>query len=111
MRAYFVVGGRIASERTLPPGGGAALEVEAGLAAARRTAGPDTAAPPGSLEELLLVGTFLRRPPPELRVVRLDRETILRTARSLAAVHAEPPHPPARRRTPDPPHGPALFET
>ena len=36
VRAVFVAGGRIAAERTLPPGGGAALEVEAGLAAASR---------------------------------------------------------------------------
>ena len=36
VRAFFVAGGGIAAERTLPPGGGAALEVEAGLAAARR---------------------------------------------------------------------------
>ena len=34
VRAFFVAGGRVAAERTLPPGGGAALEVEAGLAAA-----------------------------------------------------------------------------
>src|SRR5262249_14523749 len=36
VRAHFVAGGRVASERTLPPGGGAALEIEAGLAAALR---------------------------------------------------------------------------
>ena len=36
VRAHFVAGGRVAAERTLPPGGGAALEVEAGLAASRR---------------------------------------------------------------------------
>ncbi len=36
VRAVFVAGGRVAAERTLPPGGGAALEIEAGLAAANR---------------------------------------------------------------------------
>src|SRR5204862_3151181 len=36
VRALFVAGGRIAAERTLPPGGGAALEVEVGLTAGRR---------------------------------------------------------------------------
>jgi DNA polymerase-3 subunit epsilon len=70
VRALFVAGGRVAAERTLPPGGGAALEVEAGLAAARRPGEPD-------LDELLLVDSFLRRPPPELRVAPLRREAIL----------------------------------
>jgi DNA polymerase III epsilon subunit family exonuclease len=73
VRALFVAGGRVAAERTLPPGGGAALEVEAGLAAARRPGEPD-------LDELLLVDSFLRRPPPELRVAPLRREEILRAA-------------------------------
>jgi DNA polymerase-3 subunit epsilon len=70
VRALFVAGGRVAAERTLPPGGGAALEVEAGLAATRRPGEPD-------LDELLLVDSFLRRPPPELRVAPLRREAIL----------------------------------
>jgi DNA polymerase-3 subunit epsilon len=69
-RALFVAGGRVAAERTLPAGGGAALEVEAGLAASRRPGEPD-------LDELLLVDSFLRRPPPELRVAPLEREAIL----------------------------------
>jgi DNA polymerase-3 subunit epsilon len=73
-RALFVAGGRVAAERTLPPGGGAALEVEAGLAAARRPGELD-------LDELLLVDSFLRRPPPELRFAPLDRAAILRAAR------------------------------
>jgi DNA polymerase III subunit epsilon len=71
VRAFFVAGGRVAAERTLPPGGGSALEVEAGLAAARRPGELD-------LDELLLVDSFLRRPPPELRVAPLRREAILR---------------------------------
>jgi len=71
VRAVFVAGGRVASERTLPPGGGAVLEVDAGLAAARRPGELD-------LDELLLVDSFLRRPPPELRVAPLGREAILR---------------------------------
>lgn len=71
VRAVFVAGGRVASERTLPPGGGAALEIEAGLAAARRPGELD-------LDELLLVDSFLRRPPPELRAAPLGRDAILR---------------------------------
>lgn len=78
VRALFVAGGRVAAERTLPPGGGAALEVEAGLAAARRPGEPD-------LDELLLVDSFLRRPPPELHAVPLEREAILGAARRLAS--------------------------
>ncbi len=67
-RAFFVAGGRVAAVRTLPPGGGH-LEIQAGLAAARHVPGSD----PGTcLDELLLVGTFLRKPPPELRVVPLE---------------------------------------
>jgi DNA polymerase III subunit epsilon len=71
VRAFFVAGGRMAAERTLPPGGGAMLEIEAGLAAARRQGELD-------LDELLLVDSFLRKPPPELRVAPLARDAILR---------------------------------
>ncbi len=76
VRAFFVAGGRVATERTLPPGGGAVLEVEAGLAAAQR---------PGELEldEVLLVDSFLRKPPPELRTAPLEREAILRARESV----------------------------
>src|SRR3954452_15247807 len=77
-RALFVAGGRVAAVRTLPAGPGAHLEVEAGLAAARRV--HDDAEL--DLEELFLIGTFLRRPPPELKVVPLDRAAILRYAAS-----------------------------
>jgi DNA polymerase III epsilon subunit family exonuclease len=76
VRAVFVAAGRVASERTLPPGGGAALEIEAGLAAARHPGELD-------LDELLLVDSFLRKPPPELRVAPLRREAILRIAASV----------------------------
>jgi DNA polymerase III epsilon subunit family exonuclease len=77
-RAVFVAGGRVAAERTLPPGGGAALEVDAGLAATRRPGEPD-------LDEVLLVESFLRRPPPELRVAPLRRDAILRAAYRVSA--------------------------
>jgi hypothetical protein len=82
VRAFFVAGGRVAAERTLPPGGGAALEVEAGLAAAeRQVQASNSLLLAGSgeldLDELLLVDSFLRRPPPELRVAPLAREAIL----------------------------------
>jgi DNA polymerase III epsilon subunit family exonuclease len=69
-RAFFVAQGRVAAVRTLPPGGGMRLELQAGIAdthAAVPTFAPEVAA------KLLVVGTFLRRPPPELEVVPLAR--------------------------------------
>src|SRR5438105_8404331 len=86
VRAYFVAGGRFAAARTLPPGDGARVEIAAGLAHVRRL---DFAArchlEAEALDELLLVGTFLRRPPPELRVAPLDAATILKSAAALPA--------------------------
>ena len=82
VRAVFVAGGRVAAERMLPPGAGATLEIEAGLAATRRSGELD-------LDELLLVDSFLRKPPPELRVTSLDREAILGAARRLATCHSD----------------------
>jgi DNA polymerase-3 subunit epsilon len=68
-RAVFVCGGRVAAVRTLPRGAAARLELEAGLAEAR--AAGDSVSPEDA-DELLLVGGFLRRPPPELEVLRLS---------------------------------------
>jgi len=81
VRAIFVAGGRVAAVRTVPRGEGARLEVEAGLAAANqpRQAQVD----PEEMDALLLVGTFLRRPPPELRVAPLEAQQILRRAAAL----------------------------
>ena len=71
-RGVFVANGRVADIRTLA----SRLEVEAGLAAAELP-GPE------DLDELLLVSTFLRRPPPELRVAPLDANEILSLASAL----------------------------
>ena len=79
--AVFVAGGRVAAERTLPPGGGAVLEIEAGLAATRRTGELD-------LDELLLVDSFLRKPPPELRALPLDRDRIYAAATEMRSLNA-----------------------
>ena len=92
-KAFFVSGGRVCAERTLPPGGGAYLEIEAGLAACRRGGDVD-------LDELFLVGQFLRKPPPELRIVPLEQQAILRAATSAAA--PAPPRAEGRARTPAP---------
>jgi DNA polymerase III epsilon subunit family exonuclease len=102
-RAFFLAGGRIAAERTLPPGGGAYLEIEAGLAAARR--GDE----PGDLDELHLVGTFLRRPTPELTIVPLERDAILRAAARSGAARAPARAAAARTRAPAPAAGASLF--
>jgi len=101
-RAFFVAGGRIAAERTLPPGGGAHLEVQAGLAATRRALVSDTAV---DLDELLLIGSFLRKPPPELRVVPLEQQAILAAARRVTARNG--PVPVSDTRTCPP--APSLF--
>src|SRR5204863_346069 len=66
-------------------GGGAHLEIEAGLAATRRPGELD-------LDELFLVATFLRKPPPELRIVPLEKQTILRAAAQVTK------HTPSRTR-------------
>ena len=97
-RAVFVCGGRVAAVRSLPPGAGARLEVEAGLALCRRgepSFGPEVA------DELLLVGSFLRRPPPELTVAPLVADAILAAARRAVTRAAAPaPAGESRGRTP-----------
>lgn len=75
---FFVCGGRVAASRTVPAGGGGLVELESGLAEAGRT---EPSIAPDDADELLLVGTFLRRPPPELAVVDLTDATPERLAR------------------------------
>jgi DNA polymerase III epsilon subunit family exonuclease len=67
-RAFFVSGGRVAAARTLLAGAAGRVETEAGLAAAARA---EASLAPADMDELLLIGSFLRRPPPELRIVPL----------------------------------------
>jgi DNA polymerase-3 subunit epsilon len=82
-RLFVVAGGRIAATRTLPAGGGLTLELDAALAEAR-VAGPSTAA--DDADELLLLGTFLKRPPPELTII--PSTAVTREAKRLSAVPA-----------------------
>ena len=84
-RAVFVARGRVADVRAIPSGAGAVLEVRAGLAAAA-SAQPSFA--PEDAEELLLLAGFVRRPPPELRVLPLEERTILAAMRDQAAAVA-----------------------
>jgi DNA polymerase-3 subunit epsilon len=79
-RAVFVAAGRICDMRTIPPGAGARLEVDAGLAAARTALEAGTSFEPEAADELLLVGSFLRRPPPELVACPPDWRLILGAA-------------------------------
>jgi DNA polymerase-3 subunit epsilon len=66
-RAFVVAGGRVTA-RTIPRGGAGRLEIQACLAAAS-AAEPSLA--PEDAADLLVVAGFLRRPPPELRIVPL----------------------------------------
>jgi DNA polymerase III subunit epsilon len=85
--AFFVRGGGVCAVRPLPPGAGARLEIEAGLAlchAARKRAGE--ALTPEQAEDLLLLDGFVRRPPPELAVLPLDPDRITAHLIKLAGV-------------------------
>ena len=70
---FFVARGRV-SIRPIPRGAAGRLELETGLAAA---AGGDVSFAPEDAADLVTVGGFLRRPPPELRILRLDVAEIL----------------------------------
>ena len=83
VRAVFVAHGRVAAVRSVPRGGGARIEIEAGLAAAART---DVSIGAEDADELLVIDGFLRRPPPELQVAPLDAPAILATANGVALV-------------------------
>jgi DNA polymerase III subunit epsilon len=77
-KAFFVSGGALCAIRSLPPGAGARLEIETGLALcriARKRA--REALMPEQAEDLLLLDGFVRRPPPELGVLPLDGERIM----------------------------------
>jgi DNA polymerase III epsilon subunit family exonuclease len=75
-KAFFVCGGGVCAVRPLPPGAAARLEVDAGLALCRVARSGDTALTPERAEDLLLLDGFVRRPPPELAVLPLQRELI-----------------------------------
>jgi DNA polymerase-3 subunit epsilon len=79
-QAFFVAGGRVASRRKLPPGAGAQLELQAGIATARAAAARGVSREPEHLDELTVIGTFLQRPPPELRLLPFDAAALSRAA-------------------------------
>jgi DNA polymerase-3 subunit epsilon len=71
-KAFFVSGGALRAVRTLPPGAGARLEVETALSICRAAAGEPGPLTPEQAEDLLLLDGFVRRPPPELAVLRFE---------------------------------------
>jgi DNA polymerase III epsilon subunit family exonuclease len=73
VRAYAIAGGRVAAVRLVPRGPGAAHEAAALVADAERAM---RSVAPEDADELRLVASFLRRPPPELRVGPLDAAVI-----------------------------------
>ena len=81
VRAIFVAG-TVVARRTIPRGGGGALEVEAGLIEVRER--PPATLAATAADELLLIATFLRRPSAELHVTGLDRDSILAAANGVA---------------------------
>jgi excinuclease UvrABC nuclease subunit len=76
-KAFFVCGGGVCAVRSLPPGGGARLEIEAALTACRAARErAEEVLTPEQAENLLLLDGFIRRPPPELAVLPLHAERI-----------------------------------
>lgn len=75
-KAFFVSGGAVRAVRPIPPGPGARIEIEAGIAACRSSADLDEALTAGQAEDLMLLHGFIRRPPPELAVLPLDADQI-----------------------------------
>ena len=66
-RAFVVAGGRV-TVRTIPRGAAGQLEIQACLAAATAT---ESSLAPEDAADLLVVSGFVRKPPPELRIVPL----------------------------------------
>ena len=75
-RAFFVQDGAIRAIRSLPPGPGARLEINAGLSIARASAPRREPLTSGQAEDMLLIDGFIRRPPPELTVLPLDAQAL-----------------------------------
>jgi len=76
-KAFFVSGGMVCAVRTLPPGGGASVEIRTALALCRAARKPEAdALTPEQAEDLLLVDGFVCRPPAELTVLPLEADRI-----------------------------------
>jgi DNA polymerase III epsilon subunit family exonuclease len=75
-KAFFVRSGAVCAVRSLPPGPGARLEVDAGLTIVRHTPRKPEPLTGEQAEDMLLLSSFIRRPPPELTVVALDSASV-----------------------------------
>jgi excinuclease UvrABC nuclease subunit len=73
-KAFFVRAGALCAVRPLPPGAGARLEMNAGFAIARHLSREREPLTSGQAEDMLLLGGFIHRPPPEVEVVSLRLE-------------------------------------
>jgi DNA polymerase-3 subunit epsilon len=73
-KAFFVRGGALCAVRPLPPGPGARLELNAGLTIARKVPREREPLTGRQAEDMVLLGSFISRPPPELTVIPLDGE-------------------------------------
>jgi DNA polymerase-3 subunit epsilon len=80
VRAYALAGGRVAAERLVPQGHAGRIEAETLVAEALRVS---SSRAPEDADELRLVASFLRRPPPELRVGALEPAAVTRLADGL----------------------------
>ena len=76
-KAFFVSEGAVRTVRSLAPGAGGRLEIEAGIALCRSGQELDDPLTAGQAEDLMLLHGFIRRPPPELAVLPLDAERIV----------------------------------
>jgi DNA polymerase III epsilon subunit family exonuclease len=79
-RSFWIAKGQVVDTR--PFAGTHGLEWQAGLAAVAR-AEPTLA--PDAADDLLTIASFLRRPPPELELIRLPREEVGSLPTSLCA--------------------------
>jgi hypothetical protein len=84
LEALFVGGGRVAARVVLAPGFGGGREITDGVAAARAAMADGRECEPDYADELLVVGRFLSRPPPEQRVLPLDACAISKFVASRA---------------------------
>ena len=71
-KAFFVRAGALCAVRSLAPGPGARLELNAGLTIARRIPREREPMTGEQAEDMLLLGGYIRRPPPELTVIPLE---------------------------------------
>jgi DNA polymerase III subunit epsilon len=76
-KAFFVRTGALCAVRSLPPGPGAQLEIDAGLTVARNIPRECKPLSGEQAEDMLLLGSFIRRPPLELTVVPFDGDGLV----------------------------------